>query len=1330
MTAANLHNEDDSYTHSIAPKTFYNVNGRWFVDGSHNERVNHTYLFTYISDGTDIETPAVYGADKTGLAAGYKWSNVESDSTCTDIWNSTQALNNYGVGQVSYIWRNNAWLQLLNTETENIYSGSDGNLYTKEDCNIVSSAVVDENCLYMIDGVKKALVDGKYIELIVNTEDAAYHDKNNVGNYYIAFEGCVWHPATKITGKEKAYMVEEYSYIWLNDMWTLAYQENDFFYIIDDQNVKVYYMYKDGEWVKAEPYVCVTSVAETRTFFNLNDAFSVASIWSNATITILKDISNVTTSCVYTGRYGATLDLNGHIVEGGIAKLIDVNAIGSLTIVDNTADQKGEIRACPSANSRQTGFIVTKGTLTLKSGKMYATNAMERQSSGNTNVRINGLVVEKDAVFNMTGGEVECVDEYNNYGIQVNGNATTKGVANISGGKVIVHATILDSPFGVLVNYGRLNLSGSGYIECVAEKSSSAYGVSVQATASYDETKGTGYAYGGEFNMTGGKIYAKAYTNESRGVQVNRGVAIKSIKTPDRTIMYEFDAMASISGGTITAESESGTTPYGVLSYGNTIITGGTITAKVLQSDKSTSFGIRVNGGVTTIKDNVVIISEAPTKAYGVSVSASVDWNYGRWTHEGTLNVEGGSITAVSTTKNIAMGVYVTGTTRNINLAADNTYAALNGDYAGAGTVNVSGGMFNADAYTTSAYGVYVDATKKLNDVSATPKAMVTGGKFKMAGTGTLCASNDAAETTDLQIMGGLYSHNKNLDKYVLQPQYKVFDNNDDTYKYIVADMVGSPLDITDWTDNTLTINATGFIPLWPYTINNQTFALTDLNPDRTATIGYTGKPDDLIRIEVTNSKGKVISSRKYRIPHIITSDVTLSGTDEESIVFVKEGATLTIAENTTLAAIYVAQGAELVVNSGVVLTANSLILRTTPWAAASLDNNGTIYTKVYYTRIVSDRAYHQFALPLSTTISGAFLSNGAKFPYESTWLLKRYDERSRAENGANDNGTNWVPLSSNDPIVATTGYELYSGSAYYREIYFPVDITQSVGKTVSVSHTDGAAGAAHAGWNAICSPLLGKYQQTFNDASDAIKVSELTEDGNYWQHIPETIRPAVPFYYQAPKTGALDFSGKELAQNAPRRAWHTSVSTQWLRLMLNDAKGKMLDETDIFLHPEKFSVDYESGYDVIKQSTTGGKALLYSELAYGASAFAALPDSVAESRIPLTVYAAETKPYTFHLEDNVYLNRLSNVFLRDTETGAVIDLLTSDYEATLYEGTTRGRFYITCVFRAPNITTDVETTVQDKQTDPIQKVFYNGKVYILRNGIVYDLTGRQCEMK
>ena len=555
---------------------------------------------------------------------------------------------------------------------------------------------------------------------------------------------------------------------------------------------------------------------------------------------------------------------------------------------------------------------------------------------------------------------------------------------------------------------------------------------------------------------------------------------------------------------------------------------------------------------------------------------------------------------------------------------------------------------------------------------------------------------------------------------------------------FFVAEF-GGYVDIVDWTDKTLTINATGFaFSGWPYTVNGEEFgrenvasAARKCNADRTVTIPYTGKPGERVTIEVTKSDGTRYSYHSYAIPHVYTDGGTLTGVNEQSIVVARGGA-LIVGESTMVDKIYVSPEAELVVPKGTTLTANALILRTTPWQAASLQAGGTLnVTEAYYTRIVADNTqYFQFAIPLSSQISKVRLSNNKTNPYGKTWILKGYSESSRAANGASAEGNNWELLSEEDAILGTLGYELYSNSALYREFYFPVTLPTQQATTVSVLHTDGAAGAAHAGWNALCSPLLGKYKQTFTDVSEAIKISELTENGNYWQHIPEVIHPAVPFYYQAPKKGTLDFSGDELKQNAPRRAWHTSVSTQWLRLTLSDAVGKMLDEANIFTHPDKFSVDYESGYDVAKQSTTGTHAALYSELACGALAFAAVPDTMAESRIPLTVYAAAVKSYTFHLEDNAYLNRLGNVFLRDTETGAVIDLLTSDYEATLYEGTTRGRFYITCVFRAPNITTDVETTVQDKQTDPIQKVFYNGKVYILRNGVVYDLTGRQCEMK
>ena len=255
IAAANLCNEDGSYTKSIASTTFHNVNGRWFAASAQDEKANHTYDFTYISsgavsgtDGTTSTVDALYAPDKTGLTAGMKWCNVAQDATCGNIFNAIQTLNETPASDIRYTYPTDSWLQLLKTETESVYGGSDNSLYAVDGCAVNSLGSVDENCLYTIGGVKKALVDGHFVTLEKNTEDEAWHDVANPTNYYISFAGCTWHPATKYAGEEKAYIVEGGDYIWYNNNWSLVEREDPFFFDYNDQNVKRYYEYENGEW--------------------------------------------------------------------------------------------------------------------------------------------------------------------------------------------------------------------------------------------------------------------------------------------------------------------------------------------------------------------------------------------------------------------------------------------------------------------------------------------------------------------------------------------------------------------------------------------------------------------------------------------------------------------------------------------------------------------------------------------------------------------------------------------------------------------------------------------------------------------------------------------------------------------------------------------------------------------------------------------------------------------------------------------------------------------------------------------------------------------------
>ena len=565
-----------------------------------------------------------------------------------------------------------------------------------------------------------------------------------------------------------------------------------------------------------------------------------------------------------------------------------------------------------------------------------------------------------------------------------------------------------------------------------------------------------------------------------------------------------------------------------------------------------------------------------------------------------------------------------------------------------------------------------------------------------------------------------------------------------------VDPLVGDPLDIVNWTGSTLTINATNFASSgWPYHINGTEYGSSAREEDRTLVIPYSAAADGTLRIELTNSSSTVISRQDYLVPHIYESSATLSGTQNTSIVVVNSG-TLTVNANTTLAALYVSPDAQLVVNSGKTLTVGKLVLRTTPWKAAILTNNGTISaTQTYYTRIIADKSkFYWFALPLASNTANVTLSDGSSCavasttsPYGKAWILRYYDTASRAANGNGTEGvsTNWVNLGasgstySNAAIEASKGYELFSNSNYYREYYFPVTLPTSA-TSVSVTYATGAAGAAHAGWNILCSPYTHTHAITITDPATAIKVSHLQQDGSYVQTQPTSLAPVIPFAYQTSSNGSLHFGTNSLTFSAPRRRLSADEEneTEWLQLALYQDE-ELSDETSLFVHPNRFSAEYEIGIDVAKQSLTASRALLYSSHAYGEMAFAGVSDKDLTDGIALTLYSPAEQALRISLRTNEFLNRLSHVYLIDAATSVQKDLLTEDYPFDAPAGTTDQRLSIRGTFKAQESPTGIDLTETEGEIaiyDALGHLIYrSGKgntfalpsmpegVYILRTG-------------
>lgn len=519
-----------------------------------------------------------------------------------------------------------------------------------------------------------------------------------------------------------------------------------------------------------------------------------------------------------------------------------------------------------------------------------------------------------------------------------------------------------------------------------------------------------------------------------------------------------------------------------------------------------------------------------------------------------------------------------------------------------------------------------------------------------------------------------------------------------------VKNEFGPELDIVDAdnTKKTLTINANGWASSgWPYTINGIPYEKNARQTDRTLVIPYTGTSGAPLPIAVLDKDGKPICRHIYKVPFVYTGTENMNAMNENSIVFVKSGM-LSIEGTASAKEIYVAPGAELKVNGE--LDVEKLVLRTTPYEAAILTNNGTINGQVYYSRISPDaKQYYQFGLPLSCELANVKMSNtgklgGSQPKYGTAWVLKSYNESKRAENGISSSGDNWEALKSTGTITASVGYEMFSNSNYYREFYFPVNLSEATNQ-VSVQYTEGTIGAEHNGWNIITSPLTSRANVPIIDPATDFKVCWLNEDGSYRQELPTVFPPAIPFSIQvSPKEGTLTFDANfTFAAQAPRKqsAAEALTETEWVHLDIFDAYGEG-DETSLFVHPTRFEQTYKTGIDMAKQSLTASRAILYTTHAYGDMAFAGVADSLLENGIDLVVYSPSAQELTFSLRENKFLNRLEYLWLADNETGARTDLLMNDYTCRADAGTAKGRFVLNGRFKAPQIATGIGNTQTD----------------------------------
>jgi len=441
---------------------------------------------------------------------------------------------------------------------------------------------------------------------------------------------------------------------------------------------------------------------------------------------------------------------------------------------------------------------------------------------------------------------------------------------------------------------------------------------------------------------------------------------------------------------------------------------------------------------------------------------------------------------------------------------------------------------------------------------------------------------------------------------------------------------------------------------------------------------------------------------------------------------------------------------------------------------------------QTYFDLRIDPTNWHYISLPYDVNVADIRFANPEEtaIPALGTdYLLKWYNGEKRAATQA---GGCWEMVAPDATLKKGLGYifSLPGDGKVKREFRFPMSndvITEDhSNKEVGIVYGYGCdksmteVRANHRGWNLIGNPFLMPYS---SDITNPLLTGKIVEDhstdpwdGHFMfednpltnlHYIVEPVdngwseyrQVAIADYQMTPFTSyfvqiggsaptdpqAIQFKASRVQRSSivsRRPAEYEDVEDThpvWCAIDLTNSNAET-DETTLLI-----SDDFTDGYDIMNdlvkmrgtyyqytQITT--RPVLASRNNEGEMAFNALPDSSAVAGVPLNFFTAYTGSYTIAYNDKFdRYNEVKAVMLLDKTTNQWYDLMSEPYEfiTNREDNTTRFILSVRVERKKPQTPTDLIDPSAGADGQTPRKLLINGHVYILRGGVIYDMTGK-----
>ena len=493
--------------------------------------------------------------------------------------------------------------------------------------------------------------------------------------------------------------------------------------------------------------------------------------------------------------------------------------------------------------------------------------------------------------------------------------------------------------------------------------------------------------------------------------------------------------------------------------------------------------------------------------------------------------------------------------------------------------------------------------------------------------------------------------------------------------------------------------------------------------------------------------------NRKYQFTewdpeiHEVNSDVNVYTAQYERIDDLVITTEEPIKENTTLTTTTVRVEGKLNVETNAKLTTDDLILEATPTSSGEIIGEVVATQKAYFdlsngAEGFKARTWYAVAVPWQVEVTaygsanGVYLTNdGVNYTRQvlgSTFDLLWYDGKERALNGPSD--ACWVYI-EDDQLERHTHYTMLPGRAYM--IYLTSDaqtirFERKEGEDLLTTtadvyvHPQTTGNAKDANWNGIANPAT--YHAYMNAASGDKGQIYVAIDDRYEPIEDMSATPLIvgqPVFVQSTETKSVVacVDKSDYASHAPRRIQANDNAGGSIEVRIGRTENSYTDR--LYISMDKYKEDtYLIGEDLAKAGVSNKVAQMWVER-YDArlcvnTAFA--PNGTAV--YPLGISVPQTGEYTIYLPNGE--NENDYVFL--TLNGRVIwNLSYAPYVADIAAGTTIVYGLKRVRNNAPAVTTDTENT-EVNEHETVRKYLIDNKVYIMRNGAMYSVTGQKVQ--